>query len=167
MSTSSAHPVLSPTNREAGLFSLRVGERTVRADRNDELLAAVIGSEYLEESDPEVLFLMRLEQAIVIATAVQESIVAAAVQRRDLDETTEEDVWTALLAERETVDPGVRWEVKVPLVLVTSLFAPYAEKDQPIGNIAWVDPTDDVTMLESLQGVGVIEFLEHGEMAVA
>ncbi|SLN02310.1 hypothetical protein FM103_11840 [Corynebacterium xerosis] len=114
-----------------------------------------------------MLFLMRLEQAIVIATAVQESIVAAAVHRRDLDEATEEEVWSALLAERESVDPGVRWEHQVPLVLVSSLFAPYAEKDQPIGNIAWIDPTDDVTMLESLQGLGVIELLEHGDLAVA
>lgn len=166
MSTSTNHSPTA-TGEGAGQFCLRIGERTVRADRNDELLAAVIGPEYLEESDPEVLFLMRLEQAIVIATAVQESIVAAAVQRHDLDETTEEDVWTALLAERETVDPGVRWEHRVPLVLVTSLFAPYSEKDQPIGNIAWIDPTDDVTMLESLQGLGVIELLEHGDLAVA
>lgn len=166
MSTSTDH---SPTALEegAGRFCLRIGERTVRADRNDELLAAVIGFEYLEESDPEVLFLMRLEQAIVIATAVQESIVANAVQRRDLDETTDEDTWTALLAERETVHPGVRWEHQVPLVLVSSLFAPYTERDQPIGNIAWIDPTDDVTTLESLQGLGVIELLEHGDLAVA
>ena len=169
MSTSSTHTAAAPTgpNENVGLFCFRIGERTVRADRNDELLAAVIGPEYLEEHDTEVLFLMRLEQAIVIATAVQESIVAAAVQRRDLDETTDEEVWAALLAERETVDPGVRWEHRVPLVLVASLFAPYAEKDQPIGNIAWIDPTDDVTLLESLQGLGVIELLDHGDLAVA
>lgn len=166
MSTSTDH---SPTALEegAGRFCLRIGERTVRADRYDELLAAVIGFEYLEESDPEVLFLMRLEQAIVIATAVQESIVAAAVQRRDLDESTEEDVWSTLLAERESADPGVRWEHRVPLVLVLSLFAPYVERDQPIGNVAWVDPADDVAMLESLQSLGVIELLEHGDLAVA
>ena len=65
----------------AGAFALRIGGREVRADRNDELLAAVIGEEYIEESDPELLFLMRLEHAIIIATAVQESIVAAAVAR--------------------------------------------------------------------------------------
>lgn len=150
-----------------GAFALRVGDRNVRVDRNDELVAVVIGTEYLEESGPEVLFLMRLEQAIVIATAVQDSIVAAAVQCQDLDETTDEEVWSALLAERETVDPGVRWEHTVPLVLVTSPFAPYAKTDQPIGKIAWVDPTDDVTMLETLQGLGVIELLEHGDLAVA
>lgn len=169
MSTSNTHADFSPTDpvEGAGRFSLRIGERTVRADRYDELLAAVIGPEYLEESDSEVLFLMRLEQAIVIATAVQESIVAAAVQRHDLDETTDEDTWTALLAERETVDPGVRWEHKVPLVLVTILFVPYTERDQPIGNIAWIDPTDDVTMLESLQSLGVIELSEQDDLAVA
>lgn len=166
MSTSTDH---SPNGKLEGAsqFSLRIGERTVRADRNNELLAAVIGSEYLEEDDREVLFLMRLERAIVIATAVQESIVAAAVGRHDLDETTDEPVWTALLADRETADPGVRWEHLVPLVLVTSLFAPYTERDQPIGNIAWIDPTDDVTMLESLQGLGVIELSEQDDLAVA
>lgn len=169
MSTSSTR-TLDPTatpDDEDGPLSLRIGARTVRAGRNDELLAAIIGAEYLEETDPEVLLLMRLEQAIVIATAVQESIVAAAVQRRDLDETIPEDIWTALLAERESVDPGVRWEHRVPLVLVTSLFAPYSDRDQPVGNVAWVDPTDDVSMLESLHDLGVIELLEHGDMAVA
>ncbi|WNN96505.1 hypothetical protein [Brachybacterium sp. GU-2] len=108
MSTTNTHTLHSTTEPHdgTGQFSLRIGARTVHADRNDELLAAVIGPEYLEEDDPEVLFLMRLEQAIVIATAVQESIVAAAVQRRDLDETTPEDIWTALLAEREIAGPG-------------------------------------------------------------
>lgn len=164
MSTSQTHADLEDG---AGRFSLRIGERTVQADRNDELLAAVIGNEYIEESDTELLFLMRLEQAILIATVVQESIVATAVQHHDLDETTDEDVWTALLAERETVGPEVRWEHTVPLVLVTSLFAPYSERDRPIGNIAWVDPTEDVAMLDSLQGLGVIELLEHDDLVPA
>lgn len=155
------------TNPEGGQFSLRIGERTVRADRNDQLLAAVIGQDYLEEDDPEVLFLMRLEQAIIIATAVQESIVAAAVENHDLDETTDEDTWTTLLAQRETAHPGVRWQHKVPLVLVTSLFAPYTDRDQPIGNIAWVDPIEDVAMLDSLQGLGIIEVLEHDDLVMS
>ena len=103
-----------------GAFALRIGDREVRADRNDELLAVIIGDEYLDESDPELLFLMRLEHAIIIATAVQESIVAAAVQNHDLDESTDEDTWTALLAGRESADPGVRWQHAVPLVLVTA-----------------------------------------------
>ena len=149
-----------------GAFALRIGGRTVRADRNDELLAAVIGDEYLDESDPELLFLMRLEHAIVIATAVQESIVAAAVQNEDLDETTDEHTWTVLLSPRETADPGVRWEHTVPLVLVTALFSPYTDRDRPVGNIAWVDPIDDVAMLDSLQGLGIIEVLEHDDLVV-
>ena len=150
-----------------GAFALRIGGRTVRADRNDELLAAVIGSEYLDEDDPELLFLVRLEQAVIIATAVQESIVAAAVDAGDLDETTHEDVWATLLTERENSHPGVRWEHKVPLVLVTSLFAPYTERDRPVGNIAWVDPIDDVAMLDSLQGLGVIEIIEHEDLVIS
>src|SRR5699024_4473880 len=105
-------------------------------------------------------FLMRLEHAIIIATAVQESIVAAAVQNEDLDESTDEVTWTALLAGRESADPGVRWEHTVPLVLVTVLFTPYTHRDRPVGNIAWIDPIDDVAMLDSLQRLGVIEVIE-------
>ncbi|HLR94913.1 MAG TPA: hypothetical protein VK053_10330 [Jiangellaceae bacterium] len=150
-----------------GAFSIRIGQRLVSADRNDELLAAVIGDEYLEEDDPELLFLVRLEQAVMIATAVQESIVAAAVAAGDLDETTDEAVWTGLLAERESADPGVRWEHKVPLVLVTSLFAPYTDRDKPLGNVAWLDPIDDIAMLDSLQGLGVIEIVEHADLVIS
>lgn len=156
-------PNTDQTEPVEGAFSIRIGHRDVAADRNDELLAAVIGP----QQDPEVLFLMRLEQAIIIATAVQESIVAAAVDAGDLDETTDEDTWTTLLAEREIAHPGVRWQHKVPLVLVTALFAPYTDRDQPIGNIAWVDPIDDVSMLDSLQGLGIIEVLEHDDLVMA
>jgi len=154
------------TETGGGALTLHIGRREISADRNDELLAAVIGDEYLDEDDPELLFLVRLEQAVLIATAVQESIVAAAVDAGDLDETTDEEAWTVLLAERESSHPGVRWEHKVPLVLVTSLFAPYTDRDTPLGNIAWIDPIDDVTMLESLQGLGVIELLEHEDLVI-
>lgn len=147
-----------------GQFSIRIGQRVVRADRNDELLAAIIGEDYLEEQDREVLFLMRLEKAIVIATAVQESIIATAVQRHEMDEDTDEDTWTTLLAERETVDPGVRWKAPVPLVLVASLFAPWTERERPAGNVVWIDPTDDITMLDSLQETGLIEIIEHDDL---
>ncbi|MDN5687698.1 MAG: hypothetical protein L0G94_13655, partial [Brachybacterium sp.] len=95
------------------------------------------------------------------------SIVAAAVDAGDLDETTDEYTWTTLLAQRETAHPGVRWPHKVPLVLVTALFAPYTDRDQPIGNIAWVDPVDDVAMLDSLQGLGIIEVLEHDDLVMS
>ncbi|MCG7309684.1 hypothetical protein [Brachybacterium sp. ACRRE] len=149
------------------LFSIRIGSRVVNADRNDELLAAVIGEEYLDEDDRDLLFLMRLEQAIVIATAVQESIVATAVQREDLDSTTDEDTWSTLLAGRESADPGPRWDNPVPLVLVTSLFAPFTGRERPTGNIAWIDPADDVSMLESLQKLGLIEVIEHEDLAVS
>ena len=155
------------TDSGKGALSIRIGSREVRADRNDELLAAVVGSEYLDEDDAELLFLTRLEHAMIIATAVQESIVAAAVEAGDLDETTDEEVWTTLLAQREVADPGVRWQQKVPLVLVTALFSPFADRDRPVGNIGWVDPIDDVAMLDSLQGLGVIEVIEHEDPVMA
>src|SRR5690625_7850378 len=62
-----------------GALAIRFAGRQVRADRNDELLAAVIGPEYLDEQDRALLFLMPLAHAILIVTAVLESIVAAAV----------------------------------------------------------------------------------------
>lgn len=107
---STDHDETTETGEEA--FTLRIGGRTVHADRNDELLAAVIGEEYLDEDDPELLFLVRLEKAVMIATAVQESVVAAAVEAGDLDESTDEETWTTLLAERESAHPGVRWSTR-------------------------------------------------------
>src|SRR5690625_7750921 len=72
-----------------GALAIRFAGRQVRADRNDELLAAVIGPEYLDEQDPELLFLMRLEHAILIATAVQESIEIGRASCRERGEGSE------------------------------------------------------------------------------
>src|SRR5699024_2841218 len=71
-----------PINDETGepfLYTMEIGERTVYADTNEELVAAILGEDYLDEDDPETAFEVRLEGAITIATAIQESIVASAV----------------------------------------------------------------------------------------
>lgn len=154
-----------PINSETGepfLYTMEIGERLVRADTNEELVAAILGEEYLDESDPETAFEVRLEGSITIATAIQESIVASAVARGDLDDRTEESVWTPLLDPRETAGPEApRWDHRVPLVLVRSLFMPFVDRSTPVGNILWIDPTDDVSLLDTIQDSGLIRLVEH------
>lgn len=154
-----------PVNNETGepfLYTMEIGERTVYADTNEELVAAILGEEYLDEDDPETAFEVRLEGSITIATAIQESIVASAVAKGDLDEKTEESVWTPLLEAREVADPaGPRWDHRVPLVLVRSLFMPFVDRSVPVGNILWIDPTDDVSLLDTIQDSGLIRLVEH------
>lgn len=154
-----------PINDETGepfLYTMEIGERTVYADTNEELVAAILGEDYLDEDDPETAFGARLEGAITIATAIQESIVASAVARGDLDEETEEQVWTPLLETRETAEPADgRWDHRVPLVLVRSLFMPFVDRSVPFGNILWIDPIDDVSLLDTVQDSGLIRLVEH------
>lgn len=153
---------INPDTGEPFLYTMEVSSRRVHADTNEELVAAVLGDDYLDESDPETAFEVRLEGAITIATAIQESIVASAVKRGDLTSEEDESTWTPLLDPRETADPfGGRWEHRVPLVLVRALFTPYVDRSLPVGNILWIDPTDDITLLDSLQDSGLIRLLEH------
>lgn len=157
-----------PVNTETGepfLYTMEVGDRLVHADTNEELVAAILGEEYLDETDPETAFEVRLEGSITIATAVQESIVASAVARGDLDAQTEESVWTPLLETRETAEPaGERWDHQVPLVLVRALFMPFADRAVPTGNVLWIDPIDDVSFLDSVQTTGLIRLREHDQI---
>lgn len=152
----------NPLTGEPYLFTMMVGSRTVHADRNDELVAEILGEEYLSEGDPTNAFEIRLGGALNIATAVQESIVASAVRRGDLNDSEDESVWTPLLMPREIADaPAGDWNHPVPLVLVTSLFDPWTRRSAPRGNVVWIDPTDDVTLLESLQDCGLVRMVEH------
>lgn len=168
MSTTTNGAQSIPVNPETGepfLYSMRLGSQRIDADRNDHLVAAVLGEHYLDEDDPDTRFEVRLEGALMLANVVQESVVASAIQRDDLSPEDGEDVWTPLMAQREVAEPADGlWEHHVPLVLVTSMFEPHSSRERPSGNIVWIDPTDDITLLETLQSAGLISVIEHDQI---
>lgn len=162
LATSTGSLPVNPDTGSPYLFHVRAGDKDIYADRNDELLAGIIGEEYLDETDPEDAFMVRLEKSIALAEVLQESIVGSAVQAGDLTAEDDEDVWTPLMDPRETAIPaGDSWSHKVPLVLVRSFFDPYSDPKPPTGNILWIDPTDDLTLLDSMSDAGFITVVEH------
>ncbi len=128
--------------------------------------------EFLEEGD-DVALVMRYEDLISHATGYQEAIVNAAVEKGAfIPSEVSEDVLTALLAERivpfegiplndDPADPRVEleWDCEVPLVLMTSDYAPFTDRPEPTGNIIWLDPTTELTYLRSLDRLGVMKLL--------
>lgn len=50
------------------------------------------------------------------------------------------------------------WHHPVPLVLVTTLYAPYSDVPPVQGDVVWLDPRDERFMLESLSDAGVVDF---------
>ncbi len=128
--------------------------------------------ELLDEGN-DVALVMRYDDLIGYATGLQQSIVKTAIERGDFDPTAvSEDVLTALFAERIVPFEGVpfsddvndervnfEWELDVPLVLMTSDYAPFTERPAPTGNIVWLDPTTELTYLRSLDRLGVMKLL--------
>lgn len=75
----------------------------------------------------------------------------------DFDQTTR----TILTAPRhDPPQPGRRWDVKIPLVCITTDYDPYTDWPAPDGNIIWLDPTTETALLETLAAAGVIVLAE-------
>ena len=131
------------------------------ADTIAELVGAVI-----EGYDPEVsedgivqAFNDRTDFAVQQANARQGllALVAADEGEFNPDEESEESL-TAIFADRDEFVPVVElWAGKVPLVLIATEYAPYSEIPRPDGNVQWIDPYTDLTLLTSLAALGVLQ----------
>ncbi len=142
------------------------GYRELRHDgKNGEL-------EYFDVGD-DLALIARYDDLVRYATALQESILATAIERDGFDPASvSEDVLTALIAERivpfegipqsdqpEDRSVDIEWNQPVPLVLITTDYLPFTERPVPTGNITWMDPTTELTYLRSLSSIGVISML--------
>lgn len=165
-------PLESNHLREDGTpwpFALAKGERSVFADNAGEIIAHIIpGYDDLPagpEGDDQALIL-RWETAATTATDIQALICADRGQEGLFDPANEsEDTLTALFQDKMiAVEDVEAWDhEQVPLVLVATDYDPFTDRVPPTGNILWIDPSDEVTFLDSLSNLGVIEFYVHGE----
>ena len=96
-----------------------------------------------------------LAQKVLLDTAVAGGL--------DLRTLSEEQITALMTPRHEGFDPawipGGTWEAAVPLVVVVSDFAGYRQ-DNPIprGEVYAIDPTDDLSLLQSAAQRGLIEF---------
>lgn len=72
---------------------------------------------------------------------------------------------SVLMGTRDTPPVVESWAAPVPLVLVTTFYVPHTDTPQPVqeppGQILWIDPTDDRSLLVSLHRLGAIVVAER------
>lgn len=144
-------------------FALMVGDDTVYADTLTELVGFVI-PDYADlpltaEGDDDA-FLARVDAAVSAVALAQATVILAMEEAGDFNpETASEDVLTALLTARGTalVDgaewDGV-WSEAVPLLLVSTDYAPFTALTPITGNVQYFDPSDERTFLASMEDLG-------------
>jgi hypothetical protein len=166
LDTSPAHPGGGPWR-----YAVMALDGSVTfADSAGELVAVSIPA-YAEIPDTDEghdeALVARYEHLVTLAASMQDSLIAQALEsdRVDLSDAGE-DILTALFADRATPFEGILtpkggvdldWQFEIPLVLVATDYTPFTERELPTGRVVWVDPSTEVTFLNSLKELGVIE----------
>lgn len=139
------------------------GGGSVHADSPAEILAEIVpGYEHLDEASSGQA---RIRLALTAASQAQD----LGIVRAGLDESDPDDAALAAvlrldkgapltLAAPDQPDVPVPWEGSVPLVLVTTSYAPHTDVAAPAGNIVWIDPTTDQDYLDSLRASDAFDY---------
>ena len=150
-------------------FALIHGEETIFADTAAAVIGHLIpGYDDIPDTDAgnDDALVKRWEQSVITASQTQAIIAADRANAGEFDpnEVSEDDL-NVLFADRMYPVEGVStWEHEVvPLVLITTDYAPFADRVPPQGNILWVDPSDEIAYLHSLAHLGLIQFYAHDE----
>ena len=131
------------------------------ADTLEELLALLI--EGYSDLDDEARLRERIRYAVDVSVPLQ----ASAAAEGDVGSCTEEQR-TVLLGTRDVPPAVTEWSAPVPLVLVTSYYAPDGPQPRPAeagGDITWLDPLTDESLLTSLHNATWISVAAHRALA--
>lgn len=158
--TMEAPQPLGPPTREDGslyLYEMVYAGMTRRAyeDTPEALMAHLIPG-YLTMGE-KARWQARLGLAVKAQVQVQ-----AIVNTMDSFHTLTEDQQAILQGPRHEPPVVATWECPVPLVLVASFYRPAGTAPRPVSNngmepnVIWINPSDDLTLLESLHDLDVI-----------
>jgi hypothetical protein len=164
-------PDTMPTREDGNPFPFAMAyqDRAVLADTRTELVADLIEG-YAEIPDTEEgnadALVARFETGVHVADQFQQIIAAQHVEEGRFDTKVEsEDTLTAIFTpRREKLGEIAPWDHVVPLVLISTDYAPFTEVPAPEGNIRWVNPYTETTFLDTMAELGVIElFVNESE----
>lgn len=144
-------------------FALLVDGHTLYAHTVTELVAALIPGYCPQDHD--VALEQRWRLAVLRANALQADLAVKHVER-DLHimGRLDEEQLTALFASRAEVPPVPPvWDCPIPLVLIATDFDPYTDTPAPDGNVIWLDPADERSLLMSLSAAGDMAFYTRDE----
>jgi hypothetical protein len=128
------------------------------ADTPAELLALLIDG-YGELEDDEARLRKRIRYAVDVSVPLQ----AEAAADGDVGGCNAEQR-SVLLGTRDVAPSVTEWSAPVPLVLVTSYYAPDGPQPRPVeagGDITWLDPRTDESLLTSLHNATWISVAAH------
>lgn len=157
-------PDTMPTREDGSSFPFAMAyqDRAVLADTRTELVADLI-KDYADLPDSDEgnadALVARFETGVHVADQFQQIIAAQHVEEGKFDTKVEsEDTLTAIFTpRREKLGEIAPWTHVVPLVLISTDYAPFTEVPAPEGNILWVNPYTETTFLNTLNDLGVIE----------
>lgn len=128
------------------------------ADRPGELLALLIDG-YADLDDDDARLRERIRYAVDVSVPLQ----AEAAAEGDVGACTAEQR-AILLGTRDVLPAVTEWSAPVPLVLVSSFYAPDGPQLRPEpagGDITWLDPATDESLLTSLHNARWISVAAH------
>jgi hypothetical protein len=140
---------------------LRSDGAVVVADSLTELVADIVDDYVFEDTieGARASLDARYDFAVDVIATRQAFHAFAMSAEGDFDPAVEsEAVLTAIFAEKDqaVVDIEV-WGHIMPLLLIATDYAPYTKLAAPTGNVQWVDPATELTLLLSLQELGDVE----------
>lgn len=109
----------------------------------------------------------RIRHAQLVAPQAQDALIKAAAARGDLDprDPDELGLLEVLRADKahgihlaDEQGRDVAWEGSVPLVLVTTSYAPHGVEAPVTGRVVWLDPSGEERYLASLDAAGVANY---------
>lgn len=135
--------------------------QTFLADTATECVEELVeGYAKLRPSDADKATILRHQYMIQVATLLQARFTAHEVFHNGylLDDDPDHDAVAVLLTDRNVFVSIEKWDHQVPLVLLRTDYEPFTAEQLPSGNIVWLDPSDEMKFLVTLNDAGVIEF---------
>lgn len=131
------------------------------SDTATELVAKAIDG-YDTMGDDEALA-ARYDSLVELGELLQEHLRSAAcIDGRWDPATATEDTLTVLYRPRTVpLTETAVWEHEVPLVAISTDYLPFTDRPEPSGRIVWLDPSTELTYLQTLDRIGVIELHVH------
>lgn len=143
-------------------FCLAREDRLVLADTRTELVEDLIEGyadlPHTEAGNDDALY-MRYVSVTDVADQIQQIIAAQAANEGTFDHTVEsEENLTAIFTPRtKKISDFSPWNHVVPLILISTDYAPFKSDPVPEGNIKFLNPFTETTYLDTLSELGVIE----------
>lgn len=152
----------APLNEGGNPFPFVLNARghagAVYSDNLTELVEGLIDGYSDVEDDGEALWL-RVQHLSLLAWQAQ---VASLLYEDGLEDSAvrdfDEDVITAIFADKLDILDFERWDVEYPLFLLSTSYAPYTPAPRPHGDfLVWLDPYSEQTYLSALAVLRIAE----------